>query len=63
MRLPRRSLTVVAVSAAALVALTVAASWGAPGDPTDPATTPQPQYDYSDPSKSFLIRLDFGQTA
>ncbi len=29
-------------------------------DDTDPATAPQPQYDYGDPSKSFLVDLQFG---
>ncbi len=32
-------------------------------DDTNPATAPQPQYDYSDTSKSFLVDLQFGATS
>lgn len=32
-------------------------------DDTNPATAPQPEYDYSDPSKSFLVDLQFGATS
>ncbi|MBV1850567.1 hypothetical protein [Catellatospora tritici] len=63
MKLNPRSLAVIAASAAALVAVTVAATAAAPGDPTDPATAPHPQYDYADPSKSFLVELNFGATS
>ncbi|WP_144122600.1 hypothetical protein [Catellatospora sichuanensis] len=63
MRLNRRALAVIAASAAALVAVTVASTAAAPGDPVDPATAPHPQYDYDDPSKSFLVELNFGATS
>ena len=32
-------------------------------DDTNPATAPQPEYDYSDTSKSFLVDLQFGATS
>ena len=32
-------------------------------DDTNPATAPQPEYDYSDTSKSFLVDLQFGTTS
>lgn len=32
-------------------------------DDTNPASAPQPQYDYSDTSKSFLVDLQFGATS
>lgn len=32
-------------------------------DDTNPATAPQPEYDYSDTSKSFLVDLQFGVTS
>jgi hypothetical protein len=32
-------------------------------DDTNPATAPQPEYDYSDTSKSFLVDLEFGATS
>jgi hypothetical protein len=63
MNLKRPTLAAIAVSAAALVAVTVAVAAAAPGDPVDPATAPQPQYDYDDPSRSFLVELDFGSTS
>jgi hypothetical protein len=63
MRLTRRSIAAIALSAAALVTLTVAATAAASGDPGDPATAPIPQYDYGGPSKSFLVQLNFGATS
>jgi hypothetical protein len=63
MKLNRRSLTVIAASAAALITVTVASISAAPGDPVDPRTAPRPQYDYDDPSKSFLVNLNFGATS
>src|ERR1044072_8835663 len=32
-------------------------------DDTNPATAPQPEYDYADTSKSFLVDLQFGDTS
>lgn len=64
MTLRRRSIVVLGVLAVAAVGLFTAVSTAAaPGDPNDLATTPQPQYDYDDPAKSFLVDLQFGATS
>ncbi|MFF5232448.1 hypothetical protein [Dactylosporangium sp. NPDC000521] len=69
MRRNRRARALITASATALlavavtVAVTVGGSAAAPGDPADPGTAPQPQYDYSDPAKSFLVDLNFAATS
>src|ERR1051325_6733464 len=63
MKLDRRLLMMIAASAVALVTITVVSAAAAPGDPVDPGTAPHPRYDYDDPSKSFVVNLDFGSTS
>ncbi|GIF77031.1 hypothetical protein [Asanoa siamensis] len=65
MRRNRRTLAVIAVLAAVLAAVTVevTGTLASAGDPTNPATAPQPQYDYDDPAKAFVVELDFGSTS
>ncbi|WP_433222891.1 hypothetical protein ACQP00_24695 [Dactylosporangium sp. CS-047395] len=65
MRAGRRALVAVAVVAVALfaVTLTVRATSASSGGPTNPATAPQPQYDFDDPAKAFAVELDFGASA
>ncbi len=65
MKRNRRTLAVIAILAAVLGAVTVkvTATSASSGDPTNPATAPQPQYDYDDPAKAFVVELDFGSTS
>lgn len=66
MELNRRTSVLVAGLAAGLAATTVAwvaTTAAAPGDPEDPATTPQPAYDYDNDDKSFVVDLQFGASS
>ncbi|MGH3528220.1 MAG: hypothetical protein ACRDS0_14960 [Pseudonocardiaceae bacterium] len=64
MTLNRRSIALVgALGIAAAALISVAAASATPGDPEDPATTAQPQYDYDNPGKSFLVKLQFNTTS
>jgi hypothetical protein len=68
-RLSRR--TCVSAALASVVASSLLITWvagsaaapAAPGDPEDPATTPQPQYDYDNDDKSFVVDLQFGASS
>jgi hypothetical protein len=69
MKLNRR--TSIAAGLASVLAAGVVTAWvagsaaapAAPGDPEDPATTPQPQYDYDNDDKSFVVDLQFGASS
>ena len=60
MRFNRRSTEVVMASATAVAMVWLATTWATADDPNDPRTAPQPQYDYDNTGKSFLVELNFG---
>ncbi|WP_433064573.1 hypothetical protein [Dactylosporangium sp. CS-033363] len=65
MRIRRTTLATVAVLAAVVVGVTVTvrATSASNGGPTNPATAPQPKFDFDDPAKAFVVELDFGSSS
>ena len=63
MKSNRRTSAVAAGIAATMLVAWSATSAAAPGDPEDPATTPQPEYDFDNTDKSFVVDLNFGASS